>query len=109
MRPHRKLSDPERVGPEMPFYGVAFRDSCAMIRVPCTWDRNTRRPMMTTSPCVGPDSTRRCVLLSVLDKVDDGGRVGGAPSGPMRTLCRWDLGGWPIFGDIAPEMGERGP
>ena len=22
--------------------------------------------------CVGPDSTRRCVLLSVLDKVDDG-------------------------------------
>jgi len=26
----------------------------------------------------------------------------------MRTLFRRDLGGWPIFGDIAPEWGETG-
>ena len=36
------------------------------------------------------------------------GRVGGAPSWPMRTLFRRDLGGWPIFGDIAPERGGNG-
>ena len=37
------------------------------------------------------------------------GRVGGAPTWPTCTLFRRDLGGGLIFGDIAPEWGNRGP